>query len=405
MIGRQLNSHLHHPLKYSTWSVHPDDLVGRNPYEAGMRRCTGCTRSCRDDKKRSGDESTRSIHLRGNLVGPLQSLVVKLGSTPLFHSNSKRTTTATHHSQGAEIARESSGIRRDDKAQASCYPGLIFYTKISFRTFKRASAHERTRNRKLIAPPNRPPTIQRLGKVQAHLTAAATMDVINPSTGALSVTLATDTSSTLQGKFAALSRSKWADSSVGDRVAVVRAFQSRLMAAADELAATMAKEVGKPVSQGRGEVEACGYRIDWFVENVPGLLDEESPNSTTEDAAGHSIAYEPAGIVCFLSAWNFPVLMLVDFLTPAILTGNTVLLKPSEHATQTALALARLLHSAGLPSDSLQVAVGGADVGAAVVAHEELDSLVFIGSSTVGSQVQRDGLWPIACRPYGHRIC
>ena len=69
------------------------------------------------------------------------------------------------------------------------------------------------------------------------------MDVINPSTGALSVTLATDTSSTLQGKFAALSRSKWADSSVGDRVAVVRAFQSRLMAAADELAATMAKEV------------------------------------------------------------------------------------------------------------------------------------------------------------------
>ena len=212
------------------------------------------------------------------------------------------------------------------------------------------------------------------------------MDVTNPATGALLATLPVDDAASVAAKHARLSSSSWgaAPQTLAERAAVLAAFRGLLAASGDALPAVMAREMGKPLAQGRETVGACDYRIQWFLENAGALLDEEQPNAA--GAPGDAVRYEPAGVVGFLPAFNFPTLMLVDFLVPALLLGNTVLMKPSEHATQTALDLAQLLYAAGVPEDALQVVCGGPAVGAAVVAAP-LDGLVFIGSTATGGKI------------------
>ena len=171
-----------------------------------------------------------------------------------------------------------------------------------------------------------------------------------------------------------------------DRLAIIARFQALLKENADGLARTMAKEMGKPVEQGLGTVGACDYRITWFVENVPALVAQvDVPNRA--HSADDTVSYDPAGCVGFLPAFNFPCLMIVDFLVPALLCGNIVLMKPSEYGTATAQYVVRLLLEAGLPPDVVLIAEGGPEAGAAVVQAPILDALVFIGSSATGAKV------------------
>ena len=102
----------------------------------------------------------------------------------------------------------------------------------------------------------------------------------------------------------------------------------------------------------------------------------------------------------FLAAWNFPTLMLVDVIVPALLSGCALLIKPSEYAPRTALRLLALLRRAGLPEGLVSVAVGGPAVGRAVVALPA-DSLIFIGSSPTGAKVAQ----AVASGAAGPRRC
>ncbi|MFW1494607.1 aldehyde dehydrogenase family protein, partial [Vibrio parahaemolyticus] len=75
------------------------------------------------------------------------------------------------------------------------------------------------------------------------------------------------------------------------------------------------------------------------------------------------IVHEPLGVVCNISAWNYPFLVGVNVFIPALLAGNTVMYKPSEYATLTGLHIQRLLYAAGIPENCFKVAIGAKDVG------------------------------------------
>src|SRR5690606_32557405 len=100
------------------------------------------------------------------------------------------------------------------------------------------------------------------------------------------------------------------------------------------------------------------------------------------------IEHVPLGVVANISAWNYPWFVGCNVIVPALLTGNTVLYKPSEFATLTGLEIGRLLHEAGVPRGVFTVLVGGGEVGAALL-EQPRDGLFFPGSHATGQGIAR----------------
>jgi acyl-CoA reductase-like NAD-dependent aldehyde dehydrogenase len=98
------------------------------------------------------------------------------------------------------------------------------------------------------------------------------------------------------------------------------------------------------------------------------------------------IGHIPLGVVLNISAWNYPYFVGCNVIVPALLTGNAVLYKPSEHATLTGQHITRLLHEAGVPADVMQCLVGGGEVGAALLA-QRIDGVFFTGSHATGVKI------------------
>ena len=98
------------------------------------------------------------------------------------------------------------------------------------------------------------------------------------------------------------------------------------------------------------------------------------------------ISHIPLGVVANISAWNYPWFVGCNVIVPALLTGNAVLYKPSEHATLTGLHITRLLHAAGVPADAMQCLVGAGEVGAALL-EQRLDGVFFTGSHATGVRI------------------
>ena len=125
------------------------------------------------------------------------------------------------------------------------------------------------------------------------------------------------------------------------------------------LASTLTSEMGKPIRQSRNELTAMQGRIDFFLEHTErALADEVVHQSAESPGLEERIRYEPLGVIANISAWNYPYFVGSNVFLPALLAGNAVLYKPSEHATLTGLAIADLLRDAGLPPDVLQTVVG-----------------------------------------------
>src|SRR5262249_54482259 len=146
------------------------------------------------------------------------------------------------------------------------------------------------------------------------------------------------------------------------------------------------REVGKPITQARGELAGLLGRIDFFQSEIAAVLAERV---VLADPAAHleeRIQQEPLGVVANVSAWNYPWFVGGNVFLPALLTGNAVLYKPSEFATLTGLAIADLLHEAGVPQDVFQVLVGGGRVGAMLLEHP-IDAVCFTGSHATGVAV------------------
>ena len=103
------------------------------------------------------------------------------------------------------------------------------------------------------------------------------------------------------------------------------------------------------------------------------------------DGALAFITREPVGVVGVIVPWNFPLMITAWKLGPALATGNSVILKPAEHSSLTALKLGQLAAEAGIPSGVLNIVTGlGKNVGKAIALHNDVDALAFTGSTTVG---------------------
>ncbi len=215
---------------------------------------------------------------------------------------------------------------------------------------------------------------------------ARTIDLHNPADGSKLRTIEVDDERAVNTKLERARRAQrlWAARPYDERAATMRKFREMLLGDTEALAAITASEVGKPRVQARNEIRAAAERVDWFVANVPQVV--EPVAVTVRDDLEERVTYEPVGVVAHVSVWNYPYFVGLNTIAPALLTGNTVLYKPSEHATLTGLALVDLMHRAGVPVDVVQAVPGAGPTGAALV-EADVNLVCFTGSYPTGSRV------------------
>src|SRR5450432_2158118 len=189
------------------------------------------------------------------------------------------------------------------------------------------------------------------------------MKIINPATEEIITELKADTAETLRAKFHLLKKAqkRWSDDALAERVNILKTFSENLAANIESLASVLTMEVGKLIQQSRNEINGAITRIKWLTANAEKWMSDEI--MTKEENLEERISYDPLGIVCNISAWNYPWLVGVNVFVPALLAGNTVMYKPSEFAMLTGLEIEKQLKEAGLPENVFRVALGGREVG------------------------------------------
>ena len=215
------------------------------------------------------------------------------------------------------------------------------------------------------------------------------LHVINPTTEEILRELEEDDAVSVTGKIAAARAAQpgWARTPLSERIGVVRKFGELLALRRDRLAALLTAEMGKPIRHALNELTAMQERIDFFLEHTSQALAEEVVlRPSAERGMEERIGYEPLGLVANISAWNYPYFVGSNVFLPALLTGNAVLYKPSEHATLTGLAIAELLHDSGVPREVFVPVVGAASAGAALLA-QDIDAVCFTGSYATGRRI------------------
>jgi succinate-semialdehyde dehydrogenase/glutarate-semialdehyde dehydrogenase len=146
----------------------------------------------------------------------------------------------------------------------------------------------------------------------------------------------------------------------------------------------MAEEMGKPVRDGRAEVEKCAWACEHYAEHAERYL---APEPVATDARRSFVAYLPLGVVLAVMPWNFPFWQVFRFAAPALMAGNVGLLKHASNVPQCALAIEDIFRRAGFPEGVFQTLLIETDQVRPVIEDRRVAAVTLTGSNTAGSQV------------------
>jgi acyl-CoA reductase-like NAD-dependent aldehyde dehydrogenase len=220
--------------------------------------------------------------------------------------------------------------------------------------------------------------------------AGAEIPVENPATGEVIAHVA-DSSAERVAELARRGRATqpgWQAMGFDGRIRVIRRMQRWIMDNADRIVATIVSETGKTYEDAyMAEINYAGGAIDYWAKNAESFLADESIHASTLAVKGKKmvVRYEPLGLVGIIGPWNYPLTNSFGDAIPALLAGNSVVLKPSEVTPLTSLLLAEGLAESGLPDGVFQVVTGRGATGAALV--DEADMIMFTGSTETGKKV------------------
>jgi len=178
----------------------------------------------------------------------------------------------------------------------------------------------------------------------------------------------------------------WGMTELGDRIDICARFRDLLKENAEELAAIIAEEVGKPLWEARTEVATMANKIDISVQ----AYGARTAETTAKVADGRALLrHRPHGVFGVFGPYNFPGHLPNGHIVPALIAGNTIVFKPSEYAPRTAVMTVLLWQKAGLPAGVINLVNGGRDTGIALGQHPLLDGVLFTGSSQTGAALHK----------------
>jgi len=152
----------------------------------------------------------------------------------------------------------------------------------------------------------------------------------------------------------------------------------------EEYARIMALEMGKPVVDGRAEVEKCAWCCDFYADQAASFLADEPAES---DGSKAFVAFQPIGVVLAVMPWNFPFWQVFRFAAPALMAGNTGVLKHSSNVPRSALAIEEVFARAGFPADVFRTLMIGSGQVEAVIENELVKAVTLTGSDIAGRKV------------------
>jgi succinate-semialdehyde dehydrogenase/glutarate-semialdehyde dehydrogenase len=176
----------------------------------------------------------------------------------------------------------------------------------------------------------------------------------------------------------------WAAMTAKERCILLRRWHDLILANADDLAAILVAEMGKPFAEARGEIAYGASFIDWFAEEARRVYGDTIPGHQRDKRL--LVLKQPVGVVGAITPWNFPNAMITRKVAPALAAGCAAVVKPAEQTPLSALALAVLAERAGFPKGVLSVITGmdGPAIGRELCGNPKVRKISFTGSTEVG---------------------
>ena len=178
----------------------------------------------------------------------------------------------------------------------------------------------------------------------------------------------------------------WAETPLETRRGVALAFAELVRTERAEIARLISCETGKPYWETLTEADSVAAKVGISIR-----AQDQRAGETVAEAGGvrQTLRHRPHGVLAVIGPFNFPMHLANGHIIPALLAGNAVVFKPSDKTPASGLRMAELWRRAGLPEGVLQVAVGGAEAGAALVAHDGIDGVLFTGGAPAGRAIHR----------------
>ncbi len=212
-----------------------------------------------------------------------------------------------------------------------------------------------------------------------------TLDVVNPATGRpLGTVPAMGAHETRRAiEHAEARRAGFCALTAGARSAMLRRWYELIIVHADDLAAILTSEQGKPLSEAKGEVRYGASFVEWYAEEAKRIYGDVIP--APKPNARIVVLKQPVGVAAAITPWNFPIAMITRKCAPALAAGCPVVVKPSEITPFSALALADLASRAGIPDGIFSVVTGeAAGIGGEMTSNPLVRKISFTGSTRVG---------------------
>jgi succinylglutamic semialdehyde dehydrogenase len=178
----------------------------------------------------------------------------------------------------------------------------------------------------------------------------------------------------------------WAFRSLEERIAIVTKFRDLLKENNEQLAALIAEEVGKPMWEARTEVTTMANKVDISIQSYNSRTGEVHNKVPDGEAV---LRHRPHGVFGVFGPYNFPGHLPNGHIVPALIAGNTVVFKPSEYAPRTAIKTVQLWEQAGVPAGVINLVNGGRETGVALGQNQDIDGVLFTGSSQTGAALHR----------------
>ncbi|MFK0058360.1 aldehyde dehydrogenase family protein [Streptomyces werraensis] len=210
------------------------------------------------------------------------------------------------------------------------------------------------------------------------------LDVVNPATGEVIASVPEGTAEDVDRAVGAATAAftDWSTTDLAHRIALMRRVAEGLQTRQEELATVITAEIGAPISFSR--LAHAGFPA----EAIAAAITVAEEYVWSEEVGNSTIVREPIGVVGAITPWNFPLQQVVNKVVPALLAGNTVVLKPSEVSPLSAQIFAEVTAQAGVPAGVFNLVHGtGAVVGEAIARHSGIDMVSFTGSTMAGKRV------------------
>lgn len=210
-----------------------------------------------------------------------------------------------------------------------------------------------------------------------------TVETYNPANGELYKTYNKQTKQEAEGiiELAYEAFKSWRQTSLKERAEIVGNIAKELENNKQDLAEMMAKQMGKPISQGEQEVDVCIAICKYTAENGPEILQEEKREV---DGGTGIISYEPIGVILGMQPWNFPCYQALRYSVANFMAGNTTVFKHAEICWETADKLQQIFENAGLPKNVFSVVYVDDETVDELIEHDKIRAVTFTGSAEAG---------------------